>query len=73
MTARNRTIAAFTLNAAKAIGISAGTDGTELLMLAPLSVPRDVRVRFEKAFHEYREDIIKLILAEHSERGGKPW
>jgi hypothetical protein len=73
MSARNCAIATFTLNAAKAIGISAGTNGIELLMSTPLSVPRDVRVRFEKAFHQYREDIIKLILAEHSERGGEPW
>jgi len=62
--------AAFILDEATALGIHVGTDGTELVMLAPMRVPREVRVWFEKKIDEYRAEIIDFIRRENAPRTG---
>ena len=57
---------AFILREAQALGIRVGTDGTELVMLAPMRVPREVRRQLELALDEYREEVIDLIQRENS-------
>src|SRR6516225_6352125 len=44
--------ARFILEEATALGIHVGTNGDELLMIAPLRIPREVRVQFEAALNE---------------------
>jgi hypothetical protein len=58
-------IAAFILREAAALGISVGTDGAELVMLAPLRISFTRRRIFEIALEEYRAEIIAHIEAEN--------
>jgi hypothetical protein len=54
----------FILTEAAGLGIKIGTDGTELLMIAPLRVPRKVRTWFEAALNQHKAAVIDIILAE---------
>jgi len=56
------------LNKALSLGIAFGTDGDELVMLAPLKVPRDVRRWFEHWLNEFKSEAIDIILADHNGR-----
>ena len=58
--------AEFILREALAAGIRIGTDGTEVVMLAPLKIPIASRRTFETAIHAHQDEIISLILAEQS-------
>jgi hypothetical protein len=58
------TTARFILDEARALGIAVGTDGVELVMVAPLRIPRASRLTFEAAFQKSRDEIIAHILAE---------
>ena len=57
--------AAFILDEALKLGIRIGTDGTELLMVAPLRVPSESRRTFEDALQTCRAEIIAHIIAEN--------
>jgi hypothetical protein len=59
--------AAFILHAALELNIRIGTDGSELVMIAPLKVPRETRVWFEKKLDEFREEIIDFIKKENAD------
>jgi hypothetical protein len=50
------------LREARAAGIAVGTDGDEIVLLAPLKVPREVRCWFETALYNYKAEIIEVIL-----------
>jgi len=58
--------AAFILREAAAAGIKVGTDGDEIVMLAPMRVPGDVRRWFERKLYEYREAVIAIIVLENA-------
>jgi hypothetical protein len=59
--------AAFILHAALELNIRVGTDGTELLMVAPARVPSDVRRWFEKKLDEFRAEVITIIQRENAD------
>ena len=64
MTARAEA-ARFILAEAEALGIRIGTNGTDdLVMLAPLRIPRASRRTFEAALEEYRAEIIEIVWRE---------
>jgi hypothetical protein len=48
-----------------------GTDGDEILMLAPLRMPRDVRRWFEIWLNEFRAEVIAIIQADAAARTGE--
>ena len=58
--------AQFILREAAAAGIKVGTDGTELVMVAPLKMPWEFRRSFERAIEAHQTEIIALIMAENS-------
>jgi hypothetical protein len=59
--------ARFILAEAEALGIRVGTNGTDdLVMLAPLRIPRASRRTFEIALEEYRAEIIEIVWREGS-------
>ena len=58
--------AQFILREAAAAGLKIGTDGTELVMVAPLKMPWDCRRSFERAIEAHQAEIIALIMAENS-------
>jgi hypothetical protein len=60
--------AAFVLREAQALGIRVGTDGNELVMVAPLRIPRDVRRWFEHWLDQFRDEVIDIILRENAGR-----
>jgi hypothetical protein len=60
----------FILDEATALGIRVGTDGRELVMLAPLRVPRETRRWFEAALDQHRGEVIKVIQRENAARTG---
>jgi hypothetical protein len=64
MTARAAT-AAFILREAAALGIRVGTDGTEVVMLAPLRIPTACRRAIEDAIYAHRREIIRHIKGEY--------
>ena len=64
MTTPRTEAARFILAEATALGMSVGTNGVELLLSAPLRVPRESRRTFEIALHEYRAEVIGIIMAE---------
>jgi hypothetical protein len=53
--------ARFILEEATALGIHVGTDGSKLIMIAPLKMPREDRVWFETQLNEFRRDVITII------------
>jgi hypothetical protein len=57
--------ATFILREAAAAGIKVGTDGTEVVMIAPLKMPHEFRRSFERAIETHQQEIIALIMAEH--------
>jgi hypothetical protein len=59
--------AAFILHEAQALGIRIGTNGDDLILVAPLKVPRDVRRWFEKKLDEFRAEIISIIQRENAD------
>jgi hypothetical protein len=66
MTDAFATTAAFVLDTAIKAGIRLGTNGDELLISPPRSMPNDSWSSFGRAIEEHREEIIALIL-----EGGK--
>jgi hypothetical protein len=64
-------IAELILHEALALDIHVGTDGSDLVMLAPLKVPRDVRRAFEAALEEFRAEVIDAIQRDNAARTGK--
>jgi hypothetical protein len=56
--------AAFVLATARAAGMMIGTDGDDLLVCSPLSMPRDVREAFHRALCAHQGEIIALIMRE---------
>jgi hypothetical protein len=62
--------AASILAEALALGIRVGTNGAELLMIAPLKVPREVHVQFEIALNKFRAEVIEIIQRENAARQG---
>jgi len=68
MNATRGTCAAFILNEAAGLGIRVGTDGNELVLLAPMRVPREVRRWFETKLDEFRAEIIDFIQRENAAR-----
>jgi hypothetical protein len=60
--------ALFILEEAAALGIHVGTDGEDLLMIAPMRVPGDVRRWFETQLNEYRREIIAAIQRDNMDR-----
>lgn len=65
MTAREKA-AAFILREALALGIRVGTDGTDLVAIAPLRIPFACRRTFEDALEKYRAEVIAHIVAENT-------
>jgi len=63
--ARNQ-VAAFLLREARALDIRVGTNGEELVMLAPMKIPRATRRTLEIALDDYRQEVIALIMAENT-------
>jgi hypothetical protein len=62
MTTREKA-ALFVLREALALGIRVGTDGDDdLLLLAPLRIPRESRRTFEHALEHYRAEVISIIM-----------
>jgi hypothetical protein len=49
------------LHEALALGIRVGTDGDELVLIAPMRVPREVRCWFEAKLDELRTEVIAII------------
>ena len=64
--ARGVVTARFILDEAAALGIRVGTDGNELLMVAPLRVPREARRWFETKLDEYKAEVIDFIQRENA-------
>jgi hypothetical protein len=58
--------ARFILDEAAKLGMNIGTDGDELVILAPLRVPYPSRRSFEIALEEYRAEVIAYIVAENA-------
>jgi hypothetical protein len=58
--------AAFILAEAAKLDLRVGTDGTELLLVAPLRIPFASRRTFEIALENYRAEIIAQIIAENT-------
>jgi len=58
--------ATITLNKALALGIRVGAapDGSELILVAPMRVPYDVRRWFEIWLNEFRAEVIAVIQAD---------
>jgi hypothetical protein len=57
--------AAFILREAAALGIRVGTDGTEVIMLAPLRIPYACRRAIEDAIFAHKLEIIEHINGEY--------
>jgi hypothetical protein len=57
------------LNEATALGICVGTDGNELVMVAPLRVPYETRRALEIGLDKYRKEVIDLILLQAARPG----
>jgi hypothetical protein len=58
--------ARFILDETRRLGIRVGTDGAELVMVAPLKIPTASRRTFEAALDKYRAEIIAHIIAENA-------
>jgi hypothetical protein len=58
--------AQFILREAAAAGLKIGTDGTEVIMVAPLRMAWECRRSFERAIEAHQAEIIALIMAENS-------
>jgi hypothetical protein len=58
--------AAFILRETQLLGIRVGTDGSELIMIAPVAMPRTTRLWFENKIVEYRADVIAVIQRENA-------
>ena len=63
--------ARFILEEATALGIHVGTNGDELLMIAPLRIPREVRAWFEVELAKHKAAVIAIIQAENAARTGE--
>jgi len=65
--------ARFILDAATALGIAVGTDGNELVMLAPVRVPYETQKWFATKFDEFQTEVIDIIQRENAARepGGR--
>ena len=58
----------FILDAALELNIRVGTDGTELVMVAPMRVPYETRRWFEIKLDESRAEVIAFIQRENAAR-----
>ena len=58
--------AAFILRECLALNVRVGTDGSELIMIAPVAMPRTTRLWFENKIVEYRADVIAVIQRENA-------
>jgi hypothetical protein len=57
--------ARFILREATALGIRVGSNGIDdLVVLAPLRIPRATRLSFEKAVIEYEAELIEIVWRE---------
>jgi hypothetical protein len=54
------------LRAASNLGVKVGTNGIELLMLAPARIPTETRRWFEAALDQHRAAVIAVIMAENA-------
>jgi hypothetical protein len=61
-------IAELLLRDALVAGIRVGVapDGSEVILVAPLRVPRELRCQFEAAIEKYRPEVIAVIMAENA-------
>jgi hypothetical protein len=59
---RRESAALFLLREALALGIRIGSNGDDVLMSAPLRIPRERRLSFEAAIQEYWHEIVALIM-----------
>jgi hypothetical protein len=66
MMSTRKQAAEFILREARAAGIRVGTDGTDIVLLAPLKISWDSRRTFEVAVDAHRQEIIDLIMAENA-------
>jgi hypothetical protein len=60
---------AFLLREATALGLHVGTDGTEVVMLAPVRVPYETQKWFATKLDEFRAEVIAFIQRENA--GGR--
>lgn len=60
-TARNEA-ARFLLTEAAALGIRVGSNGDDLVMVAPFRIPRESRRTFETALETYRDEVIEILM-----------
>jgi hypothetical protein len=59
---RRRACAKFILDAALKLGIHIGArDAEDIILVAPMRVPRDVRRQFERAIYELRLEVFEVI------------
>jgi hypothetical protein len=56
--------ARFILTEALKLDIRVGTNGEELVLLAPLRIPSASRRPFEEALEAYRAEVIEIVLRE---------
>jgi hypothetical protein len=58
-------IARLLLRDALVAGIHVGVapDGSEVILVAPLRVPRELRCQFEEAIEKYHSEVIAVIMA----------
>lgn len=61
--------AAFVLREALALNICVGTDGNELVMLAPMRVSIETREWFYRQLYELKSEVIDIILRKNAGGG----
>jgi hypothetical protein len=62
--ARAAVTARFILDEATALGIRVGTDGDEVILVAPMRVPRETRRWFETQLAQHGAEVIAIIMAD---------
>lgn len=58
--------ARFILAEAQALGLRIGTNGCDLILAPPRSMPSESYFSFQRAIIEHRAEIIKIILREET-------
>jgi hypothetical protein len=61
------------LDAARALGIRVGTNGDEVVMLAPMRVPGEILRVFETEFEKHKQRVINFILTENGRADECRW
>jgi hypothetical protein len=59
-------IAELLLRDALVAGIRVGSNGEDIILVAPLRVPCELRCQFEAAIEKYRSEVIAVIMAENA-------